>query len=341
MSLSQVIRIAIAHSSDVYVARTKAGGLATQMGFGKKNVEEITIVASELATNMLVHAGKGMLILTALANEEQGGIQIEAVDSGPGFSDWEKAVTDGYSTSDSMGYGLGTANRLMDELEIMKESKGNRGAHIIARKWLRQTPDMGNPCPFDIGVATRAHPGMKLNGDHYVIKRDRSTVLVAVIDGVGHGQYAHRASQKAAEYIESHHHEPFENLFQGTFRNCRGTRGVVMAILRLDWKRETATFASIGNIEVKIWNRDQKIDFPLRRGIVGVNAPKPLISQHAWNPENIVVLFSDGLTSRWKWNDISHLLSRSANDMARELLYLFGKNNDDATVMVIKKHLDR
>ncbi len=333
--------IAIEHSSDVSAARRIITESAMKIGFDGKARNEISIVVTELATNILTYAGKGMLHFGSFSKDQREGIQIEAIDSGPGFADIDRAMEDGYSTSNSLGYGLGTVNRLMDEVEIDRETKGEYGAHVVARKWIQRHTSVWSRCPYDIGIATRPHPGMKLNGDFYVVKPHGSSILTAVIDGLGHGQFAHRAAQKAAQYIDTHPCETFENLFQGTFRSCRGTRGVVMALLRLDWEHNSATFSSIGNIEVKTWNGKNTVQFPIRRGIIGVNAPKPIVSRVAWDLDFITVLFTDGLTSHWTWNEISNLVSGTSSHMAREMLRIYGKDNDDATVMVIKKRIEQ
>jgi serine/threonine protein phosphatase PrpC len=76
------------------------------------------------------------------------------------------------------------------------------------------------------------------------------------------------------------------------------------------------------------------MDFAVRRGIVGANAPNPVVTQHRWRPNHVLVLHSDGLTTHWRWEDFRDLGSASAAVMARRLLQALAK--DDATVLVVK-----
>ena len=117
LSLKQE-KIPISHSSDVIVAKRKAISLADSIGFDNNSRNEISIVVSELATNLIKHANQGMVTLFPITQGQCSGIQIESINGGTGIADLEEALTDGFSTAGSLGYGLGTVNRSMDEFEI-------------------------------------------------------------------------------------------------------------------------------------------------------------------------------------------------------------------------------
>ncbi len=192
-------------------------------------------------------------------------------------------------------------------------------------------------CPLDFGVATRPYPGMALNGDAFVIKQWDESALVAVIDGLGHGQYAHRAAQHAREYVARHFDQPLANIFRGTGRACQATRGVVMALARFDWGQSKLTFATVGNIEARLFGNSEPVGFMIRRGIIGANAPNPIVTEHRWEPRNVLILHSDGLATHWRWEDFPHLAGKSATALAQGLLRALAKDNDDATVVVVKE----
>ena len=164
--------------------------------------------------------------------------------------------------------------------------------------------------------------------------------------------------------METHFNRPLEDIFRSTQRSCRSTRGVVMALARFDFgtglsypgspdridhdssptnqaivNRQSSillSFATIGNIEARVVNSIEPYRFAIRRGIVGRNAPKPVVTQHEWNFNNILVLHSDGLTTHWRWEDFQYLANEPATFMAREMLRKLGKETDDATVVVVK-----
>jgi anti-sigma regulatory factor (Ser/Thr protein kinase) len=342
-------RILIADRSDLVDARKAARRVAAAVGFGDAALEEIVLVVCELGSNLVEHAGGGDLTLTPIEERNRVGLQIESTDSGPGIRDAEEAIGDGYSTTGSLGYGLGTVNRLMDELEIASgagaspdgrtrlSGRTSPGTHIVAQRWLRPhpSPRVGR-CPLDLGVATRPHPGMRLNGDAFVIKHAEGVALAAVIDGLGHGQYAHRAALKAREYVERHMEQDLTRLFRGVGRACRGTRGVVMAVARFQWSQGRLTFGSIGDIAARVFGSPEPVHFRIRRGILGSQAPQPVVTSHPWDPAGVLVLHSDGLSSRWRWSDFPGLVSRPATEAARHLLNRLAKDNDDATVVVVK-----
>lgn len=334
--MAQVIPVALA--SDVHVARRAAKDLALAIGFDTKVSEEITIVISELASNLVRHARAGKLTLTPVNDGGRLGMQIESCDGGPGITDVEEAIKDGFSTAGSLGYGLGTVNRLMDQFDIISQRGTGAGTAIVCTRWLRVDEPSLSPCPLEFGAATRAFPTMTVNGDAFVIKRWGASALVSVIDGLGHGQYAHRAAQAAKRYVETHFDQPLDAVFRGVGRACRATRGVVMALVRFNFGGDDIrfTFASVGNIDVRMFGSPHRQQFIVPRGIVGVNAPNPRVTDHRWDPGTVMALYSDGVTPRWGLADFPDVTRESATTMAQRLLRALAKDNDDATIVVVR-----
>jgi anti-sigma regulatory factor (Ser/Thr protein kinase) len=325
--------LSISHLSNVGEARRAAKTVAAALGFAPEVGEEIALAVMELATNLVKHTSGGTLILTPLNVGERTGLQVETDDLGPGIADVELALADGFSTAGSLGNGLGAVNRLMDEFDI--SSGRGLGTRIVCHKWLRQSPPRIRTCPLAFGVATRSRTKNDLNGDAFVIKQWAESALVGVIDGLGHGQFAHRAAQAACQYVESHFDLPLEQIFLGAGRACIATRGVVMALARFDWGQDRLTFASVGNIEVRIFPSSRSFHFIIRRGIVGLNAPRPVVTESPWAAGNLMVLHSDGLNTHWSWEDFPGLTGQPADVAAQALLRKLAKEDDDATVVVV------
>ncbi len=333
-ALPPVHCIEVFHSAEIALARRTAKQLAETLGFYPLGCEEIALAISELASNLVKHAGGGKLVLSLLDNATRRGLQIESIDTGKGIPNVSEAMADGYSTTGSLGNGLGAVNRLMDEFDI--SSRLGVGTRIVCCKWVREDKTILSPCPFDIGVASRPKPGFDQNGDDFLVKHWAGNTLVAVIDGLGHGELAHAAAVTARNFLESHYDQSLKVLFRGTEYACRGTRGCVMALARLDWEREFLTFASIGNIEARAFGCSSPINFIPRRGIVGVNAPDPLINENAWGNDCILVLHSDGVSSRWNWRDYPELAEKPAALIAQTLLRSLANPSDDATILIVK-----
>jgi anti-sigma regulatory factor (Ser/Thr protein kinase) len=323
----------ILHSSNVGAARRASRALAESIGFDPTACEEIALAMSELANNLIQHAQGGQLALTPLAAGGRVGLEIESRDLGPGIADVEQALGDRFSTAGTLGTGLGAVNRLMDELDI--KSERGRGTRIVCRKWVRQQAASIRSCPLAFGVATRPRHGGADNGDAFVIKQWAESALVGVIDGLGHGQFAHHASQAARQYVESHFDLPLDQIFRGVGRACRATRGVVMALARFDWGQGRLAFASVGNIEARVFPHSEAFRFAIRRGVIGLNAPNALVTEHPWPSDHLLVLHSDGLRAHWAWKDFSGLAKQPAPALAQECLRLLAREEDDATVMVV------
>jgi serine/threonine-protein kinase RsbT len=127
------IRRRVASTNDVESVRRSARSLAGERGFDPYDSERIAIATSELATNLVRHAGGGHIAISPIIGVRGTGIQIESTDRGPGIPNIEQALQDGFSTAGGLGSGLPAVRRLMDELTI---ETGDRGTTIVARKWL-------------------------------------------------------------------------------------------------------------------------------------------------------------------------------------------------------------
>ncbi|HLG14594.1 MAG TPA: ATP-binding protein [Blastocatellia bacterium] len=329
--------IQVAHSSDVSEASRIARTMTLDLGCDETTCSEIALVASELAANLVKHTRGGWLTLSPIDSGGRIGIQIESVDHGPGIPDVERALTDGFSTAGGLGYGLGAVNRLMDDLDIQSRRADQPGTRIVCKRWLGGLATSLAPCPLEFGVAARPHPTMTVSGDAFVVKRWEESALVGVIDGLGHGEFAHRAGATARHYVETHFTQPLDAIFLGVARACRATRGVVMALGRFDWAQERMTFASIGNVEARVFGADEPMNFIVRRGVLGGSSPMPMVTHHRWKTSNVMVLHSDGLATRWRWEDIADLAGSSATAVAHRLLQKLARDDDDATVLVVKE----
>jgi anti-sigma regulatory factor (Ser/Thr protein kinase)/serine/threonine protein phosphatase PrpC len=330
-----VVRIPIENPADTQRAAQCARELAVSIGFSPLESEQLAIATTELASNLVKHAGGGSIQLTTAHAGGRTGICIESQDTGPGIADIEQALTDGYSTAGSLGLGLGAVNRLMDDLEL--RSVDTSGAHIVCHRWLRSDPGL-TPAPWvEFGAATRALRNQRENGDAFLVRQWAGNALAAVIDGLGHGQFAQRAALTARRYIDQHFDRPLVDLFRGAARACQATRGVVMALARFDDRARTSlTVASLGNINVRVFGAETPTTILARRGVVGLGSVAPLTTVCPWTPGSILIMHSDGLHSRWNWQEFSDLAQQPAQRIAERLLSRLAKPEDDATVLVAR-----
>lgn len=329
--------LVIASMSEVIAIRRIAKEMAHEMGFSETDREEIGLAVSELASNIVKHAGRGLLTLTPLAEMQRCGLMIEVEDEGQGFL-LEDCFRDGVSSSGTLGVGLGAVNRLMDEFTLA-ENENKQGMRIVCKRWRRDhsTKSLGLDCPLNYGVLSRPKLSEHVNGDSFLSMHVRNGLLVGVIDGVGHGVHANQAATTARHYIEKHGDSALLDIFRGVERACLATRGVVMALVLFDWRQNLFQFASVGNIEIKLFNGGrEKPRFILRRGIVGKNAPLPVVTENPWQSGDMLALHSDGISTQWQWGDFIQYSEHPAQVIAEHIFHASLKKNDDATLVIVK-----
>jgi serine/threonine-protein kinase RsbT len=127
------IRVAINSDQDIVSARQKGRAMAAELGFSTGDATLIATAISELARNIVSYARKGQITLRTVNGLKRQGFAVIASDDGPGISDVQQALRDGFSTSGSLGLGLPGVRRLMDEFEIT--SQPGRGTTVVVKKW--------------------------------------------------------------------------------------------------------------------------------------------------------------------------------------------------------------
>jgi serine/threonine-protein kinase RsbT len=139
MNAEHAGEVQIHSEGDIVTTRMTVRTAATQLGFGVTDVTRIVTAASELARNVFLYAGSGIMRWQALETGGRVGIELTFEDHGPGISDLEQAMEAGYTSGGGLGLGLPGAKRLMDEFEVASEI--GRGTIVTAKKWHRRQGD--------------------------------------------------------------------------------------------------------------------------------------------------------------------------------------------------------
>jgi len=129
------VRVSIQREADIVLARQAGRQLAAQLGFSMTDQTLIATAISEVARNIVVYAQQGEIVLVRAQDGTRIGIQVIAIDEGPGIDNKDLAMRDGYSTKNSLGLGLPGARRLMDDFAL--ESEVGRGTTVTMKKWMR------------------------------------------------------------------------------------------------------------------------------------------------------------------------------------------------------------
>jgi serine/threonine-protein kinase RsbT len=129
-------RIAIESDADVVTARQRARELAAEVDLSSTDQTLLATAISEVARNITTYATRGEVLLRIVRDGDgRSGIEVLAIDQGPGIEDIERALQDGYTTGGGLGLGLPGARRLVDVFEI--ESAPRQGTTVRLVKWSR------------------------------------------------------------------------------------------------------------------------------------------------------------------------------------------------------------
>lgn len=133
LTIQAINKVDIASDADVIEARRAGRALGQDLGFSRSDLVVVPTAISELARNILRYAGQGEIRIGVTRANWRIGIEVLAVDSGPGIADVALAMQDGYSSSGSLGLGLPGVRRLVDEFEI--HSAPGEGTVVRMVKW--------------------------------------------------------------------------------------------------------------------------------------------------------------------------------------------------------------
>jgi serine/threonine-protein kinase RsbT len=118
---------------DIVMARQAVRRLTQELSFTLVDQTKMVTAASELARNALIHGGGGTMAWVILTNGSRRGLRLTFADEGPGMANVELALSDGWTTGQGLGMGLGGAKRLVNEFEI--ESAPGRGTRVSITRW--------------------------------------------------------------------------------------------------------------------------------------------------------------------------------------------------------------
>lgn len=185
------------------------------------------------------------------------------------------------------------------------------------------------------GAVCRPKQGQSISGDTYVVQENGPhSLLISVIDGLGGGTEAARASNGAAEVVRAHPDKPLENIIRMAHAALHSTRGAVIGILRLDTLARKAEYIGVGNIGVYVYST-QSIKPISKNGILGYRLPTLLQLQYTYNSGDTFVLYSDGISARFSTEGKLNGAS-PPQSLADHILRDYGKAVDDATVVVVR-----
>lgn len=337
MSAAEAITIRVEDSSHVAAARQDVQRMARDLGFGETRIGEAAIVASESVSNIVKHAGRGVFVARALSRAGAIGIEMLAIDSGPGMASFSASSRDGVSTTGTRGTGLGAIGRLSPEFEAY--TRPGAGTVVRAAMWDRD--EAPAPDCYDIGAISIPKSGESVCGDAWgvALRRDGGTFLVA--DGLGHGIDASRAARSAVEALQRHPGETALRVLDLAHAKLRATRGAAVAVMRHELASGAVAFAGVGNIAACILNGNERRAMVSHNGILGHNVPRSQEFAYEWRAGALFVAHSDGLQTQWSLEPYPGLAECHPAVIAAVLVREHSRGRDDVTVLVARQRAQR
>lgn len=188
----------------------------------------------------------------------------------------------------------------------------------------------------DLGICFRALMGFESEcGDIAIIKEYDNKCFIALIDVLGHGSEARKVAILAKSYLEHNYEYELTKLMDGLHEHLKGTRGAVAAICHLDILTGKFHYVGIGNITVRILGSDSRRFIP-QDGVIGYIIASPREKSIKLHNNNILIMYSDGIKEHFDEFECDGLLKENAKRIADGILKKFGKENDDASCIVLK-----
>lgn len=322
----------IAHSSDVASVRRRAVQLAQSLGFNETLAGKLAIMVTEAATNILKHAGSGQIIVRPLICGATHGVEILALDKGPGIANLSRSLQDGVSTAGTSGNGLGAMRRLADVFDVY--SLPGKGSAFHLCLW------SGAPPPEETltsGVVCVPVEGETACGDDWTLQPGSRSATLTVVDGLGHGPMAATASRAAVRTAHAHPDLPPGALLESIHQALRPTRGAAVAVMQMDPDAGMLRFAGVGNISASMHGDGPRRSLVSHNGIAGHNMRRTQEVQMAWPRDALLIAHSDGLSTQWSLDAYPGLVMRHPALIAGVLYRDFARQRDDATIVVVRR----
>lgn len=324
----------VAESSRVGEARRHAVRLAEDLGFDEVAAGRVALVVTELGNNLLRHAQGGRLLVGPVADGDAWGVEVLSLDTGPGMGDPAASLVDGRSTAGTPGTGLGAVRRLAQVFDLY--SRVPLGTVVLARL----TAD-GKPFHPDgdveVGAVRIPASGEVVCGDHWSLTESGGEVRLLVADGLGHGPQAMEAADAAVAVLADGPTGTPARVLERVHQALRSTRGAAVALAAATPDSGRLTFAGIGNIAGRILSGVDDRSLMSQHGTAGLQVRHVSDVAYDWPAHAVVVLHSDGFTSRWTLGDARDVLQHHpavvAGWIARDQI----RGRDDATLVVMRR----
>jgi anti-sigma regulatory factor (Ser/Thr protein kinase) len=327
---------AVQGESAIILLRSRLLSVAQRMGFSDGQRENMALVAAEMVSNQVKYAGnKGQIQIW-----QQPGpvLDILALDYGPGIANLLQAQQDGFSTARTLGKGLGSIQRLADEVAIYTQTASGphvkwNGTAVLARFRLGRESHKAEADAVEVGMFSRALSDDRFNGDRIYLKRNRETLRWLHLDGLGHGENAQSTTADLADYLLDK--DPATAL-ASVDQHLHGTRGAVAVIGEVAFSSCGLQLLGVGDMHAVIYNHDRLHKVSFAPGVLGREHKSPTPFRDVFERCGIVLTASDGIRHSWDEASFPGLFNQPPQLIAYVLGNIMGRISDDQSLCVVR-----
>jgi serine phosphatase RsbU (regulator of sigma subunit) len=175
-----------------------------------------------------------------------------------------------------------------------------------------------------------------VSGDRWAVGYAQAGRTILVADGSGHGIEAARAADRAVRTFHDRLDDSCERLTEQLHRALMPTRGAAVAVARIDPVAHTIRYVGVGNINGLLISNGTMRHMVSNNGTAGHVAPRIREFTYDFSDDPLVILHSDGLTSKWDLAGYPGLLTQHPSLIAGVLLRDLRRGRDDASVVAVR-----
>jgi anti-sigma regulatory factor (Ser/Thr protein kinase) len=330
-------RIPVDDPSQVGSARRAADAVARSCNLDETRRGIVGIVATEAATNLARHARAGVLYTQSTAHLGRAGVELLAVDAGPGMLDLDRAFADGFSTGSTPGTGLGAIRRQADELDVF--TAPGEGTMVLARVFAKPL-ERGDArdALVDVGAVCLPIDGETACGDGWAVVQSAERAVILLVDGLGHGASAAEAADVALATFRTVVACPPTEIVAALHEALRATRGAALGVAAVTATTEGASvrFCGVGNTVARLVSDGATHALPSMNGTAGLQVRSAQEFVQPWTTGTALVMHTDGITTRWRADAYRGILARDPALLAAALQRDHTRGRDDATVLAFR-----
>ncbi len=360
LAIQQVVN----DQSSLVLFKVRVKTLAKKLGFSTLCIENMQIVASEMLSNQIKYANKtGMVQLwfndgldvgingTAKQTQRQTDnngclplpvtIDLFAMDYGAGINDIKKASQDGFTTSDTMGKGLGSVSRLAHESDLysLTDKKGWHGVALWGRFYRSED---NKPEHYQVGQFVRSYHDRPQNGDAILVQTSNRQLSYLHLDATGHGLEAEKIINKIKlarlNILQANAHK----ILSMTEQALQTTTGAAAVALKYNTASGRGEYCAVGDMRVSLLNIQATkppdlVECEVSPGILGHATRSYHAQEFNLAIGELILSASDGIRRNWTVNDFPNLWHKHPQLICLLLGNNKGRSSDDQSIIAIRR----